>query len=100
MSAASVSAIKKQKNAQMYEAYSYEYTHLKPFVEKHEGGGTPGRQDPASQMASSMRFTTKTDRKSDLGGSFRADRSPLSMSERVKSVRKMSRAQSVHVKGF
>ena len=99
MSAASVSAIKKQKNAQMYETYSYEYPLLKPFVEKHEGGETPGRQGPASQMASSMRFTTKTDRKSDLGGSFR-DRSPLSMSERVKSVRRMSRAQSVHVKGF
>ena len=76
----SVMAIEKQKNAQAYDNYSYEYTLLKPFAKKHD-------MYDNDHLGGSVKFPSKN---------VRHTISMLSSSERVMSSRRhTTKSQSV-----
>mmetsp|Transcript_30124 Transcript_30124/g.54594 ORF Transcript_30124/g.54594 Transcript_30124/m.54594 type:complete len:469 (+) Transcript_30124:101-1507(+) len=77
-----VMAIEKQKNAQAYDNYSYEYTLLKPFAKKHD---MKHGNDDLDASTRSVKFRSK---------SVRHSISMLSSSERVMSSRRATMTKS------
>ena len=103
----SLEEIAKQKDAQTYDHYSYEYTRLEPFTKKQHHSDTG---DTAYTLNTSVRVATKKNRKPfnenasaprtlhistrKLTASTALDSSVNSSSKRL-----MRRSQSVHIKG-
>ena len=91
----SLEAIGKQKKADIYAEYSYEYTILKPFAKKPDNSYHGSDDVDSSTMSMKARSTKK----------YQVSTKDLSMSDMGNTNRKsrmanMEKAQSVYIRGI